>query len=207
MGKDYNSFLIKNCFPNFIKVMYSKQVYNSPEIRPNVHFIDRYLRPGLYQMILHVFIRIFDQFEVVKIVEKDFDCWVKSHFQVSKQWQETYNTDGFLKVRPSQLLIFLSMLLCHFDLLEITDTKDHSLFALDCGFKVEKVIIFVLVMGWVWHWVMNNLIFNSFWYFVLWICELDLSSSLMMKMHDWKTKDGFVGFVIPFFILFNYFLQ
>ena len=182
--------------------MNSKQVNYRPEIRPNVQLINRYLWPRLHQMIIHVFVGIFNQFEIVKVIEKHFYCWVKSHFQIPKQRHKTNHADCFLKVWSSQLLIFLSMFFCHFYLLEITHSEQHPFFALYCSFKIKKIVILILVVRWVRHWVMNDLVFNDLWYLAFRVRKFNLSSSLVMEMNHWKTYESFIGFLITFFIHF-----
>jgi hypothetical protein len=102
-------------------------------------------------VIFQILISIFYELEVVKVIEKYFNCGMQSHFEVAKQWQVTDDTDGLLRVGSGEFLVFKSVLFCDLDLLKVTDTKEHSFPSINGGLEVEKIIILILVMRGVGH--------------------------------------------------------
>lgn len=86
MRKHHNPLLIQYGPPYLIEIMCTKQIDDGPQIRPYVYLVDRYLRPRICEVFLHLFIGVLDEFEVVKIVEKDFHCRVQSQLEVPEQW-------------------------------------------------------------------------------------------------------------------------
>lgn len=97
-------------------------------------------------MIFQLIVSMLDEIKVIKVIKKDLDSGMQPHFQVPEQGQITDNTDGFLQIRTSQFFILLFLFFSDFDLFKITDTEQHSFLSVDHCLKVEKVIIFILVM-------------------------------------------------------------
>lgn len=125
---------------------------------------------------------------------------MKSHFQVSKKWKVTDYTDSFLQIRPCKLLIFFFVLFSNFNLFEVTDTEQHFFPSINSCLKIEKVVILIFIMWRIWHRMMYNQVLDTFWQLVFWICELDLSTSFVMKMNNRHTYDCLVRFVVSLLI-------
>ena len=102
MSKNNDPLLIKDSFPDFVKIGNSKQIYDYLQITANVQIVQLHVRPCIKQMLVEVLVGRFDNFEIIKVLKKYFRCDGKSEFEISEHRDSTNNCDRLLDVRSRQ---------------------------------------------------------------------------------------------------------
>lgn len=56
MSEDDHSFLVQNCFPNLVKLLNSKQIYDNFKVTAYVKLVHLQLGPGLAKISVEFFV-------------------------------------------------------------------------------------------------------------------------------------------------------
>ena len=112
-----------------------------------------------------------------------------------------------MEVRAGDLVVFGLHLLCDFDLFEVGDPEEHSFSAVEGGLEVEEVVVFHLVVGGVWHGVVDDGVLHVGYCFVLGVFVLYLCASFVVEVYDGHADDGVVDLGEALVVLIDHFLE